>query len=173
MGDYNFIVETGVIVPDTSDQLAQVPEYRTAFGDDLDVSPETPQGVLIAAETESRDSVARNNAALANQINPTLPAAFSLTRQALAGGARCRPHRRLSAALSSAACQALSSPRALSPVSGRTVCASPRRARSFLMVSDRASGFSSPSNWGAFPAAVGALNTIVTGVLGWETVNNP
>lgn len=90
MADYGFIVETGVIVPDTSDQLAQVQsEYRTAFGDDLDVSPETPQGVLIAAETESRDSVARNNAALANQINPNLAGGVFLDALwALTGGAR-------------------------------------------------------------------------------------
>ena len=68
---YNYVNRTGVIVPDTSDIQSDVQdEYRSALGTDLDVSPQTPQGRLIAGETTSRTAVAVNNATLANQIKP-------------------------------------------------------------------------------------------------------
>lgn len=59
------------------------------FGQDLDISPETPQGVLITMETENRDAIVRNNAELANQINPDLAGGVFLDAiWALMGGAR-------------------------------------------------------------------------------------
>lgn len=71
MGLYNRITALGVIVPDTAALQAEVrAEWREAFGADLVVDDQTPQGVVINMEVEARDSVARNNAELANQINP-------------------------------------------------------------------------------------------------------
>lgn len=68
---YNYINTTGTVVADTSDTLLEVQnEYKAILGADLNVSPETPQGGLIAAETISRQGTMRNNAQLANQINP-------------------------------------------------------------------------------------------------------
>lgn len=175
MADYGFIVETGVIVPDTADQLAQVQsEFRTAFGDDLDVSPETPQGVLIAAETESRDSVARNNAALANQINPNLAGGVFLDAVwALTGGARfvATPSDIRGVELGGV-------PGSIIPA-GAIASVGPDGARFQLtgtVVLDgtgQGLGVFQSVELGAFPAAVGALNTIVTAALGWETVSNP
>lgn len=73
MADYEFLDETGVVVADTADIQAGVEaEYQTAFGADLVLDPETPQGILITAETLARAAVVRNNAALANQINPNI-----------------------------------------------------------------------------------------------------
>ena len=70
---YNFITDRGVIVPDFSETRAEVEAVmRSAFGDDIDLSPETPQGVLVTILAEARDSTARNNAQLANQINPDI-----------------------------------------------------------------------------------------------------
>ena len=70
---YNYIELTGTIVPDTDTiQSDVIQEYQAAFGQDLITTPDTPQGVLITGEVTARDSVARNNAALANQINPNL-----------------------------------------------------------------------------------------------------
>lgn len=70
---YDYIIETGVIVPDTATLLAEVQdEWREALGDDLIVTPDTPQGVLITSEALAREGVTANNAALANQINPNL-----------------------------------------------------------------------------------------------------
>ena len=45
---YEYITGQGVIVPDTSEVLAEVQEeFKTIFGQDLDVTPTTPQGRLI------------------------------------------------------------------------------------------------------------------------------
>lgn len=70
---YNYITVTGVIVTDTGVINQDViSEFQQAFGDDLVTTPNTPQGVLITAETAARTAVADNNAALANQINPNV-----------------------------------------------------------------------------------------------------
>lgn len=71
MSDYQFITDRGVIIPDTAESRERVIElFRSAFGSDIDTDPSTPSGLLITMFTEQRDAVARNNAALANQINP-------------------------------------------------------------------------------------------------------
>lgn len=68
---YQYIVNQGVIVPDTSTTLAEVQsEYLDALGQDLDLAPSTPQGQMITAEVEARNGVINNNAQLANQTNP-------------------------------------------------------------------------------------------------------
>lgn len=73
MAVYNYISDTGTIVPDTTEiQQQVVQEYRDLFGQDLVVTPNTPQGMLITAEQLARIAVAENNAQLANQINPNL-----------------------------------------------------------------------------------------------------
>lgn len=73
MADYQYQVSTGVIVPDTATTLSEViNEFRGVFGHDLVVDPSSPQGMLIARIAEMRDAVARNNAQVANQINPML-----------------------------------------------------------------------------------------------------
>lgn len=70
---YNYVELTGTIIPDTGDIEGEVAqEYKDAFGQDLITTPDTPQGVLIVGEVTARKSVADNNAALANQINPNL-----------------------------------------------------------------------------------------------------
>mgnify|MGYP006974687605 CR=1 FL=1 len=51
---YSYINSSGVIVPDTEDLQSEVEqEYKDTFGEDLDVTPETPQGRLII-RTRSR-----------------------------------------------------------------------------------------------------------------------
>jgi hypothetical protein len=175
MADYNFIVETGVIVPDTSQTLEQVrDEYRAAFGDDLDVSPETPQGVLIAAETESRDAVARNNAALANQINPDLAGGVFLDAVwKLTGGARFpgTPSVIRGAILAGVPTTIIPAGAIASVGAGGAQFA--LASTVILDGSGQGLGVFQSVEPGDFPAAVGALDTIVSGVLGWETVTNP
>lgn len=175
MADYAFINETGVIVPDTSDLLGEVrAEYRTAFGEDLDTSPETPQGVLIAAETEARDAVARNNATLANQINPNIAGGVFLDAiWKLTGGARfvATPTRIWGVTLTGV-------PGALIPEGAQARVGPDGELFQLtsavnLDVSGNGVGVFQSIRFGAFPVAIGALNTIVTAVLGWETVSNP
>src|ERR1700722_17271368 len=73
MDSYNYVTISGTIIPDTAqNRAAVIQEYKSAFGDDLITTANTPQGVLINMEVLSRDGIARNNATLANQINPNL-----------------------------------------------------------------------------------------------------
>ncbi len=73
MADYQYQTNTGVIVPDMSQTLSEVAaEFRAVFGKSLSVDPSTPQGMLITRIAEMRDSVARNNCDVANQINPNV-----------------------------------------------------------------------------------------------------
>lgn len=175
MADYDYITSTGVIVPDTADTLETVrDEYRSALGDDLDVSAETPQGVLITAEAESRDATARNNATLANQINPNIAGGVFLDAiWSLMGGARFT-----------------ATPSLLRNVTLGGVPGTPIPAGSNARVGSLGAGFElisavtldgSGSGVGTFqctelgpvPVAIGALSNIISPVLGWETVTNP
>lgn len=73
MADYQYQTNTGTIVPDMSQTLSEVvSEFRAVFGQSLSVDPSTPQGMLITRIAEMRDSVARNNCDVANQINPNI-----------------------------------------------------------------------------------------------------
>jgi hypothetical protein len=68
---FDYIESTGIIVPDTSDIKTEIEgEYQTAFGADIALGSDTPQGKLIAAETTSRTRVAQLMAMLANMMNP-------------------------------------------------------------------------------------------------------
>lgn len=68
---YSYILNTGTIVPDTSTTLEEVQaEYLSALGQDLNLDPNTPQGQLITTEVTARNGVIRNNALMANQLNP-------------------------------------------------------------------------------------------------------
>lgn len=174
MADYEYINQTGVIIPDTADLRSEVEgEFREAFGSDLDVSPETPQGVLITAETLARDRVVRNNAALANQINPNLAGGVFLDAiWALTGGQRV------------AATPSLVRGAILTGVPGTIVpegalaSVGAAGAQFRLLSAVVLTGGSGVGNFqsvdlGAITAPANSLSNIVTGVLGWETVTNP
>jgi len=68
---YDYIIETGVIVPDTSDVLDDVQsEWSAAFGQEVSADPSTYTGTQIVGEVTARTSVVNANAKVANQINP-------------------------------------------------------------------------------------------------------
>ncbi len=169
---YQYIDLTGVIVPDTADTLAGVQqEYRTAFGADLVVTPDTPQGVLITAETLARDAVIRNNADLANQINPNIAGGVFLDAICALTGLQ-----RIAATRSEVVAQ-------LTGVAGTVIPAGTQAqtpsgdvffstADVTLDISGTGSVLFYSVEYGPIPCAIGALSQIVTGVLGWETVNN-
>lgn len=175
MAEYQYIDGTGVIVADTSTTKATVQdEYRAAFGADLDVSDETPQGVLIVAETLARQAVIRNNAALANQINPNIAGGVFLDAiWALTGGARV------------VATPSILRGVELAGVPGTIIDGGSRASVGasgalFALVSTvvldaegAGTGTFQAVDAGATAVAIGELNQIVTGVLGWETVSNP
>jgi uncharacterized phage protein gp47/JayE len=174
MANYEYIADSGIIVPDTADILTGVQdEFKAAFGSDLIVTADTPQGVLINAEALARSEVVNNNAALANQINPnTAGGVFLDAIMALLGQER------------TPASPSVVTGVLLTGVAGTVIPAGSQAKTSvgdlFQTISNvtlNGSGqatatFQSVQN-GAIPCAIAALTNIVTNVLGWETVSNP
>ncbi|AVG38547.1 baseplate J/gp47 family protein [Achromobacter insolitus] len=174
MADYSFIVNRGVIVPDTATTRAQVEaEFRAVFGDDMPTDPSTPQGLLITRITEERDAIARNNAELANQINPALSGGVFLDSLiALTGGRRRSSVRSLIVGA------------VLGGVPGTNVpagsIAETEQGEQFELVTTvvldaagSAAGNLRALEDGEIIVPVGGLNTVASSVLGWETITNP
>lgn len=174
MADYQYIDETGVIIPDTATVQTEVEdEYRAVFGQDLVVTANTPQGVLITAEVTARANVLRNNAAVANQINPNLAGGVFLDAiWALTGGQRI------------AADYSVIPGVHLLGLAGTVVPAGSQASLSdgTLFASVAAVTLDGGGNGyvdfqaveaGPIAANVGALTQIVTAVLGWDQVTNP
>ena len=172
---YNYVSNRGLVIPDTATTRAQVEaEWREALGQDLDVSPDTPQGVLITAEVEARDAVARNNAEVANQINPDiaggifLDAIWRLTR-----GTR-RPATRsiISGAILGGVANTIVPTGSLAAVRG-----SGDQFRTTATVIIGANGTTTANlesdEFGPIAAPAGQLVNVATSVLGWETITNP
>lgn len=68
---YIYVTDTGVISADTADILEDVrAEWRGSLGQKLNVASTTPQGTMIQGESISRADVMKNNAEVANQMNP-------------------------------------------------------------------------------------------------------
>lgn len=173
MAAYQYLEATGVIVPDTSDILTEVQdEYKDTFGSDLVVTPDTPQGVLITAQALTRADLVRNNAAVANQINPNIAEGLFLDALlALTGMER------------TSATPSLVSNVTLTGVPGTVISAGSIAStsagdefESITTVTLDGSGngavdFQSIA-YGAVPCAASALTQIVSNILGWETVIN-
>lgn len=175
MADYEYIVPTGVIVPDTADLQDQVlAEFREAFGADLVLTPDTPQGLLAVAEVLARDAVVKNNAALANQINPDLAGGVFLDAiWALTGGGRVAASRSLVSGVTLGGV-----PNTIIPAGSRArVGVDGPVFETTGTVQLNATGAASATfrsvDFGPVAAPAGTLDRIVSGVLGWETVTNP
>jgi hypothetical protein len=172
MANYEYITETGVIVPNTDDIQTQVEnEYKAVFGEDLVTTPNTPQGLLITTDVLTRTIVAQNNAQLANQINPNLaggthldaiaaltglqrtPASYSIVLAQVTGVA--------GTIIPTAAVAQLVTGELFSPIADITIGPT-----------GEGSGLFQAQESGPISVAVGALSTIVDGVSGWETVTN-
>lgn len=173
MADYQYISSTGVIIPDTSTLLGNVTAtYTSTFGSDLVVTPNSPAGVFINAEVVAEAALVQNNAAVANQINPNLAAGTFLDAVLALTGAQRSP-----------ATQTYVTGVSLTGVSGTVVPAGTLAATaagdqfaSVSTVTISAGGtatvdFTSVA-YGPIPCATNALTTVVSSVLGWETVTN-
>ena len=169
---YNYIVENGVIVPDTSQIKTQVEaEWRLIAGEDATIDSSSFEGRLVDAKTNNRIGVARNNAELANQLNPNMAnGSFVDAHLSLVGGARDGKER------STADCL-------LSGVQGTNIPAGAyvedENKELWVLVADtqiESGGSVTTSfrslNYGPIAAAAGQINKIVSGVVGWETITN-
>lgn len=174
MADYQFITSQGVIIPDTSKLREDVEnEYRGVFGLDLDVNPETPQGALITMEVENRDAVARNNAELANQINPDLAGGIFLDAiWALMGGQRFdATHSFLTQVKFSGVAGTIILKGSQATTRGGDIF---ETTKVLILGKDgTATGDMRSIETGAIECGVGQLDKVASSVLGWETVSNP
>ncbi|MEX9753741.1 baseplate J/gp47 family protein [Providencia vermicola] len=174
MADYQFITSQGVIIPDTSTLRDDVEsEFKSVFGQDLDVSPETPQGALITMEVENRDAIVRNNAELANQINPDLAGGIFLDAiWALMGGQRFdATHSFLSQVqFTGIADTIIPKGSQAASLNGDLF----ETTKTLIIGQDGSvTGDMRSIETGAIECGVGQLTKVASSVLGWETVHNP
>ena len=174
MSDYQFISSQGVIIPDTSTLREQVEnEFRDLFGQEIDLSPETPQGALVTMEVENRDAIVRNNAELANQINPDIAGGIFLDAiWALMGG------QRLSATHSFLTnVEFAGVPQTLIPKGSlaETQAGDAFETTSVLIIGNDGvtKGDMRSVETGPVGCRASELVRVASSVLGWETVNNP
>jgi hypothetical protein len=172
---YQDIDGTGVILADTSDILAEVElEWQEALGADLVLTSDTPQGVLIAQETQARAAVMNNNAAVANQINPNMAGGVFLDAILAFMGLERQP-------ATFTYVQAVT----LTGVAGTPIPAGTQASTAAGDIFASVGNVTIPSGGsvtvdfqalvaGPVPCAIGALTKIepATAVFGWETVTN-
>ncbi len=169
---YDYIVVTGVIVPDTKViQDDVVAEFRQTFGSNLVVTPNTPQGLLITGEVAARTSVADNNAALANQINRNVSGGVYLD----ALGALFNSNR--TPATPSTVSAVLTGVDGTVVPSGSLASDSVynnifQTTEAITILGDTTATMTSVNN-GQIVAGAGTLTQILSNVIGWETITNP
>lgn len=175
MANYNYVTTSGVIVPDTADtKLEVLAEYQSVFGTDVAFDDSTPQGVLVNLEVEARDGVVRNNAEVANQINPAIAGGVWLDAiWALLGGQRRAATRSMLFGVSFSGV-----PNTLIPQGSLAeVSSSGIRFRTILPLiigpSGSVIGDMEAVETGPIQVAINGLDSVASSVLGWETVSNP
>ena len=170
---YTYINSSGVIVPDTENLQSEVEqEYKDTFGDDLDVTPETPQGRLIELDTRMRSEVLQSAAQIANVINPNL--AYGIFLDSLCALTGCV---RDNATRSSVMATLGGTPGTTIPANSLATNEDYSKifysSQAVMLGEDGTATVRFYSqDFGAVQLAAGELNTIKTGVLGWETITN-
>lgn len=175
MASYSYLTSSGVIVPDTATTRAEVEaDFQAIFGADIPLDPSTPQGGLITMLTEERDGIARNNAEVANQINPDLSGGVFLDAVWRLTGGQRRPgtFSRL------VGVEIGGTPNTI--ITAGSVAVVSATGAEFGIVSDTIIGPAGTVTadfqalvTGPVNVAIGGLDSVASGVLGWETVNNP
>lgn len=169
---YKYIESSGLILPDTAELKRDVEtEFRAAFGDDLDLTPETPQGRLVAVETEARDAFVRNNAEVANQINPDYAGGVFLDAIA---GLTGLPRRSEEPSIVKAQLRGVPGSIIPAGIKAATEAGDVFYSKATLVLDNQGCGeawfYSEVSD--AVPAPIGSLTVKVDQVLGWETITN-
>lgn len=173
MANYNYIEGTGVVVPDTSTIKTEVQqEYKRALGEDLDVESEgTPQARLIEAETLARKGVIENMALLANMFNPDQSYGVFLDSIGALFGIE-----RVGATSTRVLCSLTGTAGTVIPANSQAKTTSGDifylEGEVILDNNGYGQGYFVSSVAGAIACPANSLNTIVTAVLGWSTVNN-
>ena len=172
---YQYINSEGVIVPDTAETRATVEaEFQSVFGTDMPLDPSTPQGGLITLLTEARDGMARNNAEVANQINPDLAGGVFLSAlwRFTGGQRRAGSFSRLIGVVLSGQPNTLIPAGSIAVVSGSGAQFANTSAVLIGPDGTVSTDFQALET-GPINVTIGGLDSIASGVLGWETVTNP
>ena len=170
---YTYINSSGVIVPDTEDLQNEVEqEYKDTFGEDLDVTPETPQGRLIELDTRMRSEVLQCAASIANVINPNL--SYGMFLDAIASLTGCY---RRQATRSEVMATLGGTPGTTIPANSLATTEDYSKVfvlSQSIMLDENGTATAKfySQEYGKIQLAAGELNTIKTGVLGWETITN-
>lgn len=174
MANYQYLDATGVILPDTSTIQSEVQtEYKNLFGEDLVVTADTPQGMLITAETLARTEVVSNNAAIANQINPNIAEGVWLDAiLALTGMQRTPATKTIIPAVLLTGVPNTAIP-AGTQASNATGDIFSSASTVVIDISGSATVDFVAEEFGPIDVPANALTQVITNVLGWETVNNP
>lgn len=170
--NYEYVTSSGLIVPDTSTVLDQVTQdFKNALGQDLDTTPETPQGRLIQLMTDYRVNTLAINALNGNQINLRYATGRFLDAIGSFYGIK-----RIYA----------TSTRVLATVTGTANTVIPQGSQAQTTAGDifyaennitigvngTATGYFLSLEKGKIPCELNTLTQIVNAVLGWETINN-
>jgi len=170
---YNYSTLTGLIIPDTVDIRTGVEgEYKALFGAGLNLKPSTPQGLLITAETSNRDAVARNNAVIANQINPNVSGGIFFDGIGALTGFKRNPN----SYSVIPAVDVAGIPNAILPAGSLAGTTTGFYFQTVNQVAFDSTGAAKVNFQctivGPVAADIGTLTIIVSGPLAWETVNN-
>ena len=169
---YDYLINSGVIVADTSTTLSEVQsEWLSDFGADLDLTPSTPQGLMISAETLSRDGIARLSADIANQFNPNIAGGIFLDALcSLSGLTRTVATKTTVTATVNGTAGAIIYEGAKAETTTGDVfectVATTIPPAGIIDVPFQSVEF------GAVPCLVGTLINIVDGILGWDSITN-
>lgn len=170
--NYQYIETTGVVVPDTSKVKEQVQaEFKSALGQDLDISDSTPQGRLIEAETIARKRTIENMAMLANMFNKNQ--AFGIFLDSLASMFGIE---RVGATRTRVTCTCTGTANTTIPANAQAKDTNGNiyYLENEVVIGDggTATGEFLAIEKGAIECQANTLNQIVTAVLGWEEVTN-
>lgn len=172
MAEYIYVTSTGTIIADTADLRAQNEQvFKDAFGQDLTTADETPQGVVINQYTAVDSAVIRNNAALGNQINPNISGGVFLDAVCALTGL---PRDGASRSLVNATLTGI--PNTVIPAGSLATTTSNNQFQALsavvIPISGTTTAIFESVEFGPIPCLTGQLTTIVTSVLGWESINN-
>jgi hypothetical protein len=169
---YNYIVNTGVIVPDTSDLKNDVTaEYQEALGSDMNTTAGTPQGRLITAETAARANVVRTNSLTANMFNinlaygkalDALGAMFGLYREGATSSSVLATITGVSGTVIPANSQASTAKGVIFYLENQVTIPESGAIQATFLSQEK----------GEIACAIGELNKIIDGTFGWETITN-
>lgn len=169
---YEYITDSGTIVNDTSDVKTEVEaEWKLIAGEDSTIDSSSFEGRLIDMYTTERVSVARNNVQLSNQLNPNMAGGVFLDAHLANVGSKRDGQER-------STCECV-----LTGIVGTLIPAisivQDDNKNLWILADDATIGAGNTvtasfqsAEYGPTTAAIGEINKIVTGIVGWETVNN-